>query len=212
MDRAAETRLLGWVAGLAPTLAILLGWIVGAGQGHLPVCIPNIDGCLPTSATGRAPPEAFVFKPLMCMGAVAICMLWTRVGARTRRQWFFAVSLVGALALVIYAIALGATGEAMRAVRRLGVSLFFLTSLVCQVTFVVDLKSRRPASRRWLRPALTALLAVQVAIGLSSFFIADWVSNRHAFQNAVEWNYLPLLCVFFVLVGYFEPRKPLPPA
>lgn len=204
MDSAADNRWLGWLAGLAPTLAIFVGWMIGASQGHLPVCIPNLDGCLPTSATGRVPPEAFVFKPLMMMAAVAICILWTRVSVMIARRWLFILSVAGAIGLVVYAIALGATGEAMRAVRRLGVAVFFVTTLACQVTLVADLWRRYTGSQPRLRLALSVLLVLQVLLGVGSFFIADSVADRHAFQNAVEWNYLPLTCLFFVLLGHLK--------
>ena len=207
VDRAAEARLLGWVAGIALTLASVLGWVIGAGQGHLPVCIPYLDGCLPTSAAGRGPPEAFVFKPLVCVAAVAVCMLLTRVGLRTRRRWFFQVSMAGALGLVTFAILLGATGVAVAAVSQFGVLAFLLATLVCQVTLVLDLKARRPASRRWLRPTLATLLALQVSVGVSSVMLAGWASDPQALRNAGEWNSLLLLSMFFVLTGYYEPGR-----
>lgn len=203
-------RLL-WVPlfiGLMPVLAANISYIVSSQLGHIPSCIPYLQGCTSISSAGRAAPEAFIFKGIMIPSAVVmamywwLCSQWLRcVGDRSiqAERIIPILGILAAIFLVVYATALGSIGEAYKLQRRLGVTIFFAFTYLAQLLMASRLHRLTTSKQLSLPPYLPKLYIgmglVLLLIGLSSAPLS-LVSTQA--DNIVEWNFAILMFLYFV--------------
>lgn len=202
---------LALAAGLLPLATFNLCYLIGVDQGHLPACVPYLEGCTTTSSTGRAAPEALLFRAGMIPGAVAMALFWLLAAdfdPRTRKSLRLALAASGAAAavfLIVYTVALGLPGEGYRLQRRIGINGFFLLSFVAQVGFALALR-RGPTARR-AAALLLALCAAELSAGVAGWALADVVAEKRRLQNIVEWNVIVLLAGYFVAAALLWRRE-----
>lgn len=204
---------LAYAAALLPLFAIHLCYVVAAAAGHVDWCIPYLHSCASISATGRKPPEFFLFKALMLPATVLIAAYWAlscawlhQLGcvAGRRRRVVWMMGAVGAVGLILYSVMLGAIGEEYQLQRRLGVTAFFGCSYLGQLLItwlLLQIAAVRRAHARWLR-VLRYLGLVMLGVGLLSVALGALMPQRYdRMEDAFEWIFVLLLCLYVLAVG-----------
>ena len=143
-------RLLPLITGIVPMLAIHASYLIAIRAGILPACIPYLEGCTSISATGRYPPASFLFKSVMMPEAILMAAYWLfsvawlralerSAGRRGVGGTTIAVfGVAGALFLIIYVTFLGSEGAVYDFMRRFGVYLYFLFTVVAQLILIFE--------------------------------------------------------------------------
>ena len=207
-------NFLPLLTALLPALAINFCYLLAASQGHVPWCIPYLEGCTSISATGRQAPESYLFRALIIPTAVLLVFYWRlshewlkALGSETRRvnRAMLVLGTVAALALIVYATVLGSVGEGYKLQRRIGVAVFYLCTMAAQllITWQVLRAARRPGSdiSRRTAAALTALLAVILAAGLIGLVLSGTWEGYGDYDDSVQWS-LTLLLLAHVATTY----------
>ena len=202
------------LTALLPALAINLCYLLAASQGHVPWCIPYLEGCTSISATGREAPESYLFRALVIPTAVLLAIYWRlnfawlkAIGSENGRaiRSMLWLGCVAALALVVYATVLGSVGEGYKLQRRLGVAVFYVCTIAAQLLFTRELKlaASRPASpvSRPTAMALTGLFAVILGAGLLGLVLSGTWAGYGDYDDSVQWS-LTLLLLAHVALTY----------
>src|SRR5262245_30206733 len=100
--------------------------------GFIPECIPHIEGCVSISRAARHGTGNVVFKVLMLPCAVLQWLHWREaarwIAARHPLQeagrWIVPLGIVAAVALAMYAGALGTEGAFYQWMRRFGITFY----------------------------------------------------------------------------------------
>ncbi|MEZ5649866.1 MAG: hypothetical protein R3E87_04890 [Burkholderiaceae bacterium] len=160
----ATTQLpaaLALLAALAPIAVVAGCLILGIRFGALPDCNPLLDGCVSISATGRAEPSLYLFKPAFTLHAVLLALLWAMSarwlallsaatvgplrepprretppcasGLPKRRIAMLALGLLASLSLVLYVTVLGSDTHLYRFMRRFGIYGYFAGTVFAQL-------------------------------------------------------------------------------
>jgi hypothetical protein len=211
-DGGLPVAWLPLAAGLLVLFTIHAAWLVSAHFGHVAWCNPYLDSCTSISATGRQLPAKLFFKPLVTLGAVAAAVTWLLAAhwlalcgdgaVRTRR----AMAVLGALAavfLVGYTAGLGEGGDTARILRRVGVSLGFGCTFLCQVLLLARLSAWRGPAQvlRGVYPAMAFLVLLLFVLGFSSVFLAAFHPAYGRMDDAFEWWFALLLNLHFPLLA-----------
>ncbi len=204
---------LAYAAALLPLVSIHLTYLIAATMGHVPWCLPYLHSCTSISATGRQFPEFFVFKGLMVPAAVLIAAYWVltcewllQLGCRARRlrRVVWIMGALGAVGLVLYSVSLGAIGDLYRTQRRIGVIAFFGFSFLGQllITWLLyQIDEVRQRHQRWLN-ALRGLGLLMLVVGLLSTLLGAVVPHAYdRMEDAFEWWFTLLLCLYVLAVG-----------
>jgi len=218
MLAAMLLRLLPLATGLIPILAIHISLLLAIHAGAIPSCFPYLDGCASISATGRYEPASFVFKPAM-MSEWAILVLywlfnvaWIRSlaqqadsNARTG-TWMGVIGCAGALALILYVTFLGTQAPFYEFMRRFGVYLYFLFSVIAQImlarhTIRLSGKLGLPNLGKIGRTQMTLAL-IPFLLGALNLILKSTLENPDPAENIIEWIFALLMHLFFVLT-YF---------
>lgn len=208
MATAPATYAAAWVplvTGLLPIFAINGIYLAAAAQGHVPWCVPYWDSCTSISATGRAGAGFYLFKGLMIPAAVLlatnwwVCRAWVAVqfgGVRTRDRIMFVTGVVAAVCLVLYVVALGAAGDALRLQRRIGVILYFTLTYLSQLLLASRLRGTDRLVTWQLR-----LAGLILGIGLLTLILDLTLPNYDDYEDAFEWVIALAVHVNFLLIA-----------
>ena len=196
-------RFIILATGLLPVTAIHTTYLLSAWQGHVPWCVPYWDSCASISATGRHGAAFYVFKAMMIPAAVMLIAYWylaaqwLRLHADSRRAAavIFTIGAVAAVSLVIYTVALGAAGDAMRLQRRIGVIVFFTFTCMAQMLLLWRVEKLRLNAAG--KSALFALCASFLLIGLFSLALNAAIDNYDDYEDAFEWVMAMILNAYF---------------
>ena len=143
-------RTLPLITGLLPIAAIHLSYVIAVNAEVLPRCIPYIHGCVSISATGRYPPASFLFKAVMMPEAAILAVYWlgnvawlrslSREAGETRTigTAIGGFGVAGTIFLVLYVTFLGTSEPFYEFMRRFGVYLYFLFSVIAQIILAVQ--------------------------------------------------------------------------
>ncbi len=202
-------RLLPLIAGIAPFAGITLAFIIGVNAESLPSCIPYIDGCTSISSTGRRMPGALLFRAVMFPQAAILAFLWyfsvrwlvALSPADKPTSLILAFGLVGAFALILYVTFLGTKQPFYELMRRYGIYLYFLGTIVGQLALAIAVfKLARKRAMRSLQRYGAILLwfsALPFALGILNMILKAVLENADRAENVIEWN------VALVMQGYF---------
>lgn len=214
-------RFLPLLTGLLPIVTIHLGLLVAIDAGSVSSCIPYVEGCTSISATGRYAPASFIFKPLMTVEAVLMAAYWlynvawvkamsTLAGKVQSPPWPMAASgIVGALALIVYVTFLGSQEPFYDFMRRFGIYLYFLFTIVAQILLARHTIGLSRALR--LRPLLSIghlqllLAGVPFLLGALNFGLKMIMTDARSTENAIEWIVALIMHLSF-LTAYFAWR------
>ena len=214
-------RFLPLVTGLLPIVAIHVSLLLAINAGTVPACIPYIDGCASISATGRYEPATFLFKPAMTVEAVLMVVYWLfaaawirglspSAGKQTGATTSMAViGVTGALALIVYVTFLGTQAPFYEFMRRFGIYLYFLCTVVAQIILA---RKALQVSRRLDLTLVTKISRLQlwlaitpVVLGGLNILLKSTMDNADSVENITEWISALTMHVIFVLT-YFSWR------
>jgi hypothetical protein len=208
-------RIVPLATGLLPIIAIHICYLLGIEYASLPACIPYLDGCTSISAAGRYPPASYLFKAVMMPCSVLLCIYWvlnaawlramdSAVGqSATRYNAISVFGIAGAISLVVYVSFLGTSEPFYEFMRRFGVYLYFLFSVIAQLWLAVATMrmSRRTESNSLRRVALAQLfLSISpFAIGILNLVLKAVLEDSGQAENVIEWIFALMMQLYFLL-------------
>ncbi len=202
------------VVALLPIIGINASYLIAASMGHVPWCNPYLDGCTSISATGRHPPEAFVFRATSIPQAVLLMLFWPlavrwlrQLGDAANRAQT-AIVILGVTAgvfLIVYATVLGEVGQYYRLERQLGATVFFAFTFLAQLILtqrvvVLARKDDTGPSSRYTRGLLAPCVAM-FAVGLLSVVWQLLWDDYERVEDAIEWTFAILVALWFIPVS-----------
>ena len=215
-------RILPLIAGLLPIAAIHLSYLIAIQAAILPTCIPYIHGCVSISATGRYPPASYLFKAAMMPEAVILAIFWLgsvawlralhRSAGETRSVGtaIGGFGVASAFFLILYVTFLGTQEPFYEFMRRFGVYLYFLFSVIAQIMLAVNVL-RMPAGI--CSPLLIRITKIQLALSLIPFALGILnlvlkaiLEESDASENVIEWIFALMMQSYLVL-SYFSWRE-----
>lgn len=203
-------RLPQWCGWLL-IVAMHGAYLLAAGAGHVPWCIPYLEGCSSISAVGRQPPGELLFKGLMLPALVLMVYFWLlchRWLARLpdvhsmRLSVMAVLGVVGALMLMLYVLSLGESGEPYRVMRRVGVNLGVGCSYLAQL-LQYGLAHGVRLNRGWQRCHtwhVWLFLVLGVMKVLAEAVVPPPLYER-VLEDSFEWVLLVLLSLYFFIVA-----------
>ena len=214
-------RLLPLITGFAPIFAIHASYLIAIRSGVLPACIPYIEGCISISATGRYPPSSFLFKSVMMPEAILMAVYWlfsvawlrslSRTAGRSDKVGtsIAVFGVAGALFLIVYVTFLGTQGPVYDFMRRFGVYLYFLFTVIAQLILVGKIMSVSSDLRIRGVVAITkiqlAVALIPFALGILNLVLKAVLEDADAAENIIEWIFALLMQSYFLL-SYFSWR------
>ena len=180
-------------------------------HGHVPACIPYLDGCTSISRAARHGVANSLFQAVMLPMALAHAFNWWLAarslaialpGSRAVRA-LRPLGLVAAVALATYTIALGTEGDFYRWMRRFGIIFYFGCTYLAQLAFQSALARVDP---RPLLPhqGMRAILLVLLVMGFASTAATHAVPDedfKNTLENVLEWHLALLMTVWFLLMA-----------
>jgi len=209
-----QLRGLAYTVGIVPILAVYVSYFIAVYHGHVPACIPNLEGCTSISSAGRHSPESLFFRATMIPAAVLMALFWL-----SYRQWLIKMQgqkitqqtillflgLVSSAFLLIYTVALGHIGEVYALQRRIGVTLFFSCGLLAQLlaaNLVWKLVLRGDLQLPYrLHKYLLLVCVLMLLTGLAVAPMSLIFPGDSRVDNIIEWNFAVLMYLYFVVTG-----------
>ena len=197
---------------LLPLLASNGAYLLSAYEGHIPWCIPYIEGCTTISRAARSGTAVYFFRATMIIYSVLLILFWIYT-----RHWLkllhghiskmsnliFWLGIVSTFALMIYIDFLGTTGEVNRFMRRYGIMMFFTLTPLAQLLLlnqhftILKISPETDLNRTALKFQIIVLL-LMLCIGLISVLLGATGMKSYQSENIVEWNFSLLLTMYFV--------------
>lgn len=193
-------RGLPLITAVAPIVGINLAYWVGVDHGNLPSCVPYIDGCTSISATGRYPPGDRLFRAVMLPQAALLALTWhfAALWLRTLRPdikstaTILVSGLVGALSLIIYVSYLASNDPFYEVMRRYGIYLYFIGTVVAQLAVTLSMHPSR------LRQLMLGIMVTPFVLGFYNFVQKALFSDLGTVENRIEWIVSLLMQLWFV--------------
>lgn len=198
---ADSPRLPLWPLPLLITLLFVVAahaaYLLSIQGGHVPACVPYLDGCVSISRAARHGWGNHLFRLVVIPCAVLHALVWLLAQRWLRGGRAMGVlGVVSAVALAVYATFLGTDGETYRFLRRYGVVVYFGFGYLAQLALM-----RRASLSRALPPRLIvamswisiAMLMLGVANVAAGQFATD-PAAKDRWENVFEW-WLGLLMV-----------------
>ena len=208
-------RIVPLATGLLPIIAIHICYLLGIEYASLPTCIPYLDGCTSISATGRYPPASYLFKAVMMPTSVLLCVYWVLNTAwlramdaaagrsATRHGAISVLGIAGAISLIVYVSFLGTSEPFYEFMRRFGVYLYFLFSVIAQLLLAIaTLRLSRDAGNDSLRRLALAQLFLSIspfAIGALNLVLKATLEDSDQAENVIEWIFALMMQLYFLL-------------
>lgn len=199
-------RLLPLLAGVLPFVATNAAFLIGVHYGPLPSCIPYVDGCTSISATGRYAPASYLFRGVMMPMSVLLVLVWYYTTQWLRQldatkefagRGILLWGILGALALVIYVTFLGTREPIYEFMRRFGIYLYFLGSVLAQLLATLQLRKTRLAG---YAKTMFWLLLAPFALGILNLVFKSLMENADAMENRIEWTAAVFMQAWYVVL------------
>ena len=193
---------------VAATLVVAthLAWWLSVQAGHVPWCIPYLEGCTSISRAARHGLGNHLFRLMVLPCALLVGIHWWLAGRWLRARGgggaaMLVLGIIGALALATYTTFLGTEGEAYRFLRRYGVVVYFGCSYLAQLLFLRRAQATGPMDRpaRWL---MLAICVAMLALGMTHVVVAALIGGtdlQDRLENVFEWHLGVLLVGWFVV-------------
>ena len=198
---ADDARLPLWPLPLLIAVLFLVAahaaYLLSIQAGHVPACMPYVDGCVSISRAARHGLGNHLFRLLVIPCAVLHALVWWLA-----RHWLrggrlmLALGAMSAMALAVYATFLGTEGEAYRFLRRYGVVVYFGFGYLAQLA-LMQRAARRGALPTGVIAALSWIAAAMLGLGIANVVAGLAVPDPAAkdrWENVFEW-WLGLLMV-----------------
>jgi len=193
-------NVIALAVSLVPFAAIHVCYMLAAYYGHVPWCIPYLDGCSAISATGRQPPESIVFRVSIIPSAALMLVFWPLVHvwlkalgspSRQLRGLTLLFGCIAALGLIAYAAVLGEIGAGFSLQRRIGVRLFFGFTILAQLLMALQVEwiGRTCGQGVLVRTArlLLGVSALTVLLGLLSLYLWATCEGFEDIEHIFAW-------------------------
>jgi hypothetical protein len=211
-------RIVPLATGLMPIIAIHACYLIAVQYAGLPACIPYLEGCVSISATGRYAPASYLFKAVMLPTTIMLCAYWVlnvawlrslekAAGLPSRPHRSIAIlGVAGALSLVLYVTFLGSAEPFYEFMRRFGVYLYFLFSVIAQLLLAQrSLAHSNLYGNATLRRISQVQLLLSVApflLGIVNVILKSQLPDPDTIENIIEWIFALMMQVFFLLSYY----------
>ncbi len=199
MNKPLYCSHLAYLAAATLLLTMHLSFFVSVWQGYIDWCNPYWADCVSISRSGRHGLAYFIFKGGMLPAALMLAVFWQlnclwlrSMDIRDRAcRMLVALGWIASLALLIYTLSLGHSGETFRSLRRFGVVSFLGLSFINFALLASALK-KTPLQRqgRYLQNSSAAILTVAI---LSLALDALLGAGYDRLENAFEWWLVLLL-------------------
>jgi len=193
------------LVSIIPFIAIHLSFILSVQNEYLSLCNPYIDGCYSISRVARQPSSIIIFKVLMLISALFLFFLWPRLFKPNYNKMLIFIGRVGSLFLIAYIVALGEEGFFYEIMRRFGVFIFYIFTLISQwvFTFSTQMRIRRFFLKNFLINIIVflQLLAFLLAIPFFIFF-----KSYGYIENIIEW-WITLLITLWFFINFIYYKK-----
>jgi len=205
-------RWLPLIAGIVPFVGVHVCYVVAVRYGHLPACIPYIDGCTSISATGRYPPANLLFRAFELPSAALLVVVWyfTVAWLRALRPALgnsVAVAIlfsgiIGALALIVYVTFLGTSEPFYGFMRRFGIYFYFLGTVLAQLFVALSLRNVRNESLGKLPDAMLWISLLPFALGIFNLVQKAVLpyATADSLENSIEWIASTMMQAYFVVL------------
>lgn len=199
------------LVAIVPAVATHVALALSIAHGHVPACVPYLDGCTSISRAARHGLANTVFQLVMLPMAVAHALNWWLAArslatvlpeARAVRA-LVPLGVIAAVALATYTVALGTEGDFYRWMRRFGIIFYFGCTYLAQLAFqsaLTQLGVRRSLALEGMR----AILVVLLVMGLASTAVTHALPDpefKDRIENILEWHLGLLMTVWFLLMA-----------
>jgi hypothetical protein len=205
------------LVALLPLLAAHLAYALSIGEGHVPACVPYLEGCTSISRAARHGLGNQLFRLLMLPCALLLALHWlaTRAwlaqrsgDAQLARSLYLLAPFAG-LALATYVAFLGSEGEVYRFLRRYGAQLYFAAVYLAQL---VALRHWRRQQGRWDGSGGTWLCIsiLMLGLGLGYTAVANSVEDaelKDRMEDLLEWHIGLLMTAWYLLLARVWQRE-----
>jgi hypothetical protein len=201
---------LALACALLPVLATHTAWWLSVSDGHVPFCIPYLEGCTSISRAARHGLGNHVFRAMMLPTAMLQILLWLAAW-----QWLkcthpkpgvgaslAALGLVAGVFLILYATFLGTEGDIYRLLRRYGVIVYFAATYIAQLVLQRALREL-PAHRA--HAVMLGVCIAMLGLGVVSTAVSALVDDeglKDRWENVLEWNLGAFLTLWFCLLAW----------
>ena len=194
-----------FLVSLLPFLAIHLSLILSIQNDYLAPCYPYIDGCYSISRAARQPYSIIIFKFLMITSAGLLFFLWQRIFDKEKNKSPILIGQIGSLFLAIYVIALGNDGFIYEFMRRIGVFIFYIFTLISQWIFSFSQTIKRiKLSNNINLLKFTSLSQILLFILAIPFFLI--IENDGFIENIFEW-WITLFITIWFFINFLYYKK-----
>lgn len=200
-------RNIALMTGLIPIIAIHTTFLLSVWQGHVPWCFPYFESCTSISATGRHGAAFYLFKGTMIPSAVLLMLFWylsskwlLELGDKKAvTNTIFILGTIGAIFLIVYAVALGAGGDLFRLQRRIGIIFYFTLTYLSQL--LVVWRMGKVVVNEISRPWLLGICVTALTIGLTTIMLDLAIDNYDDYEDAFEWILALLVHLYFLVMA-----------
>lgn len=204
------------LVALVPFVAAHLAYAVSIEAGHVPACVPYLEGCTSISRAARYGLGNHLFRLLMLPSALLLALHWLSVrdwvrlhhaDPRAGRSLLWLAPFAG-IALATYVAFLGTDGDVYRWLRRNGAQLYFASVYIAQLVFLHRYRqtlAQRGSDDLIGRRIATGMLAINLimlALGVSYTAVANAFADhdlKDRMENLLEWHIGLLMTVWYLL-------------
>ncbi|MGO1541761.1 MAG: hypothetical protein ACTHZI_10230 [Luteimonas sp.] len=187
-------------------VATHLAWWLSLQGGHIPYCVPYLEGCTSISRAARHGIGNHLFRLMVLPCALLVGIHWWLAGRWLRARGsggavMLALGVIGAVSLATYATFLGTEGEAYRFLRRYGVVVFFGCSYLAQLLFLRRAQASGPMDRL-ARLLMLVICVAMLALGMTHVIVDALIGGsdlQDRLENVFEWHLGVLLVGWFIV-------------
>ena len=193
------------LVSIIPFIAIHLSFILSVQNEYLALCNPYIDGCYSISRVARQPSSIIIFKVLILVSALSLFFLWPRLFKPKHNKTLILIGRIGSLFLIAYIVALGEEGFLYELMRRFGVFIFYVFTLISQWVFTFNAEIRK---ERFF--VYNFFINIIVYIQFLTFLVAIpfflFIKNYGYIENIIEW-WITLLITLWFFINFIYYKK-----
>ncbi len=193
------------LVSIIPFIAIHLSFILSVQNEYLSLCNPYVDGCYSISRVARQPSSIIIFKVLMLISAFFLFFLWPRLFNPNYNKILILIGRVGSLFLIVYIVALGGEGFLYEIMRRFGVFIFYIFTLISQwvFTFNKQIRKRRFFPKNFLINIIVLFQFLSFLLAIPFFL---FIKNYGYIENIIEW-WITLLITLWFFINFIYYKK-----
>src|SRR5690606_31658951 len=196
------------LVALVPFVAAHLAYAISIDAGHVPACMPYVEGCTSISRAARHGLGNIVFRLLMLPCALLLTLHWlaarrwlrlSHADTRAGRSLLWLAPVSG-LALARYLAFLGTDGEIYPLLRQYGAQLYFASAYIAQLVFFRryrEIIGRYDGIGRALLVISVAMLLLGLAYTATANTLAD-ATLKDRLENLLEWQIGLLMSAWYL--------------